>query len=322
MPLAEVLMEASGSQVVDSVSSIYELMNKGLNQSAMEEAYYTLSLAPTYLPLHSLMGDMLVKEGDLDRAVAKFEVVTRSYASRGEGQQAIRYARKVVQLSPMNLEARAKLIELLREAGELEETIDETVQMAEVYYSLADLGMARKTYMEAFKAAQQGGLERSVKVRLLKRAADIDIQSLEWRQAMRLLEQIRTLQPEDGETRAQIIHLNFRLGHEQQALSELDNFSAYLSSTHQHRQLIDFLNELLVDYPESIPLRRRLTDAYANAGAVSEAVTQLDTIGEMLLQSGDRAGAVQTIEAIIALSPPNKNDYLLLLDQMRKEGMK
>ncbi len=322
IPLAEVLTEASSSQVIESAASIYDLMNKGQLQTAMEEAYFTLSLAPTYLPMHSLMGDLLVKEGDLDRAVAKLEVVTRTYAARGESQQAIRFGRKVVQISPVDIGARSKLIELLRNAGELEESIEEYIQLAEVYYSLADLGMARKTYMEAFKVAQQGSLDPAVKIRLLKRAADIDMQSLEWRQAMRLLEQIRTLQPEDGETRSQIIRLNFRLGQEQQALSELDNFSAYLISSHRHKELTAFIDGLLADYPESIPLRRRLADAHATAGAIGEAVSQLDAIGEMLLQSGDRAGAMQTIEAIIALSPPNKSDYILLLDQMRREGMK
>ena len=100
IPLAEVLTEARSSQVIESVAAIYELMNEGKHQTAMEEAYFTLSLAPTYLPMHTLMGDLLVKEGDLDRAVAKLEVVTRSYAARGESQQAIRYARKVVQISP------------------------------------------------------------------------------------------------------------------------------------------------------------------------------------------------------------------------------
>ena len=191
-----------------------------------------------------------------------------------------------------------------------------------MYCSLADLAMARKTYMEAFKAAQQGGADRLVKIKLLHSAADIDMQSLDWRQAMRMLEQIRTLQPEEGETRAQIILLSLRLGQEPQALAELDNFSAYLISNQQQEKLPALIDGLLVDYPESIPLRRRLADAYAGSGRIGEAVSQLDTIGEKLLQAGDRAGALQTVETIIALSPPNKAEYEVLLDQMRKEGLK
>jgi hypothetical protein len=36
-----------------------------------------------------------------------------------------------------------------------------------------------------------------------------------------------------------------------------------------------------------------------------------------LLQTGDRAGAIQTIETIIALAPPNRAEYITLLRQLQ-----
>jgi hypothetical protein len=76
---------------------------------------------------------------------------------------------------------------------------------------------------------------------------------------------------------------------------------------------------LLVDYPDSIPVRRRLAEAFRNAGKTSEAIYQFDLIGESLLQAGDRSGAIQAIETIIALSPPNKREYIALLEQLRRQ---
>ncbi len=318
-PLAEVLMEARSNQMIELVSAIYDMMEEQHLDSAMEEAYYALHFAPTYLPMHALMGEMLVRRGDYESAVAKYEVVSRTYASRGEMQQAIQYTMKVVNLAPSDLDARNKLINQLLASGQMDKAIEEHAQLAEVYYNLADLGMARKTYLEALKTAQHANTDRSVKVKLLHRVADMDMQSLDWRQALRIFEQIRTLQPDDEEARSQIIHMNVRFGQEQQAMAEMDKMISYMVSNNQHMKLITFVRQLLIDFPESIPLRRRLADIYANAGMIAEAVVELDTIGDALLQSGDRAGAIQTIEKIVALGPRNKTEYLALLDQMRRE---
>jgi tetratricopeptide (TPR) repeat protein len=317
VPLAEILTEARSSQVVELMAWIYDLSRHGHVRSAMEEAYRAIQFAPTYLALHSMMGELLVKEKDLPGAVIKFQVVSRAYASRGEMQQAIRYSRRVVELAPTDLNARAKLIEQLIAFGQIDSALDEYGQLAEVYYSLADLSMARRTYMDALRVAQQSNVDRYSKIRLLHRVADIDMQSLDWRQALRVLEQVRTLQPDDEGARTQIIQLNFRMGQEQQALAEIDNFLAYLSSTNQHQKLGVFLTSMVNEYPDNIPVRRRLADAYRQFGQLSDAILQLDTIGEMLLQAGDRAGAIQTIETIIALAPPNRAEYITLLRQLQ-----
>lgn len=144
IPLAEILTEARSGQVVELMAWIYDLSQHGHVRSAMEEAYRAIQFAPTYLALHSMMGELLVKEKNVSGAVIKFQVVSRAYASRGEMQQAIRYSRRVVELAPTDLNARGKLIEQLIAFGQIENALDEYGQLAEVYYSLADLSMARK----------------------------------------------------------------------------------------------------------------------------------------------------------------------------------
>ncbi len=317
IPLAEILTEARSTQVVEAMAVIYDLVKRGYLRTAMEEAYRVIQVAPTYLALHSLMGELLVQEKDLSGAVTKFQVVARAYASRNEIQQAIRYSRKVVDLAPTDLNARAKLIEQLLTFGLIENALEEYGQLAEIYYSLADLSMARKTYMDALRIAQQSSVDRSLKIKLLHRVADIDMQSLDWRQALRVLEQVRTLQPDDDGARMQIIQLNFRMTQEQQALAELDNYLAYLSSNNQNKKLVAFMTGMIKEYPNNVPVRRRMADIYRQLGQLEDAILQLDAIGEMLLQVGDRAGAMQTIESIIALAPANKDDYLTLLRQLQ-----
>jgi tetratricopeptide (TPR) repeat protein len=239
---------------------------------------------------------------------------------RGDAQQTINFARRVVELTPTDLGARKSLIDQLVAFGKAESAIEEYIHLAEAYYAQADLSQARKTYQEALRIGQQMNVDRSLRVKILYRMADIDTQSLEWRQALRILEQARTLQPDDPNARNQIIALNFRLSQEATALAELDNYIAYLGGSNRQTQLIQYLETLSADYPERIPVRRRLVDAYRQAGRIADAVRQLDSIGETFLQSGDRAAAIQTVEMIISLNPPNRHEYLQLLEQLRGDS--
>lgn len=315
MPLAEILSQASSSQVIDSLSHIYELANVGKPRSAMEEAFYALEKAPTYLPLHTFMGDLLVKQGDNAGAVAKYLVVAKIYGIRGETLQSINLFRKITELSPMDLNARGRLIEQLIAAGKSDDAINEYLRLADMYFNLADLNMARKTFTDALRFAQQAQVDRKTRVNILHKMADIDLQSLDWRQALRVFEQIRTLQPDDQVARANLIELNFRLGLEDRAVAELDNYVAYLDN--KQGSLLSFLEQQVSEFADRVPTRRRLADMYLRMGRKQDAVTQYDAIGEILIGSGDQAGAIQIIEMILALDPPNKDEYKLLLEQMK-----
>src|SRR5688500_7483488 len=58
MPLAEVILQAQSSQVLESISHVHQLARTGRLRSAMDEAFQALTYAPTYLPLHTLMGEI------------------------------------------------------------------------------------------------------------------------------------------------------------------------------------------------------------------------------------------------------------------------
>ncbi|MBN2550857.1 MAG: tetratricopeptide repeat protein [Anaerolineales bacterium] len=319
-PLAEILTEARSGQIIEAITRINEISNTGNLRAAMEEAFYALDSAPTYLPLHNLMGELLVKQGNIPGAVNKLQVVARAYGMRGEPQPAIGLYRRVVELTPTDLNARSRLIDQLLASGQAEAATNEYMQLAEVYYSLADLNMARKVYTDALRAAQLPRVDSTLRIKILHRMADIDMQSLDWRQALRIYEQIRTLQPEDIEARANLIELNFRLDQEQQSLAELDNYLAFLSSNNQMVKAVSFLETLVAENPKRVLVRRRLADLYRHLGRMKEAILQLDAIGEHLMQEGDRNSAIQIIEMIISLNPPNRADYQRLMEQLRSAG--
>jgi tetratricopeptide (TPR) repeat protein len=317
IPIAEFITEARSSQIVESLSTIYDLENQGKTHSAMEEILFALQYAPTYLPLHQYMGELLVKENHIQEATAKFMVVARTYSTRGEARQAISIYKRILELAPMDLTARTRLIEQLMATGNLEAVLQEYLSMGEVYYNLADLEMTRKTYTEALRIAQQSGVDRSWRIQILHRMADIDMQSLDWRQALRIFEQIRTLQPDDEKARANLVELNFRLAQDAQAMNELENAVSTFSAQGDKSRGIEFIENLVKENPERMAVRRKLVEMHLKLGQIKNAIGELDSIGDMLLQSGDKAGAIKTIEAILALNPPNKADYKDLLEKIK-----
>ena len=63
-------------------------------------------------------------------------------------------------------------------------------------------------------------------------------------------------------------------------------------------------------------LRERLAVAYVQNNMTREAIAQYDTLGEMQLENGLRDQAIQTVQAIINLGPPDVEGYRRLLAQI------
>jgi tetratricopeptide (TPR) repeat protein len=315
LPIAEIIIQAQSSQVIEAMKTVNELARANFLRSAMDEAFHTLLYAPTYLPLHILIGELLIRDGRPLDAITKFTMVANSYSVRGEGAQATSILKRVIQLAPMDLVARNRLIEQLTARGEVDQAIGEYMDLADIYYRLAELDMARKSYTTALRLAGQPNANRDWSVRILQRMADIDMQRLDWRQAMRVFEQIRTLRPDDASVRESLIELNLRLAQAPQAQAELESFVAYLEGN-KREEILPFLQKLLVEHDDQTMIHRILADQLFKNGNTAEAITRLDAVGEKLMESGDKEGVARVIHQILAMNPNNAEEYRTLLAQL------
>jgi tetratricopeptide (TPR) repeat protein len=317
MPLAEVLIQSQSSQVLEAMNTINTLARANRLRSAMDEAFYAVINAPTYLPLHSLIGDLLIREERIPDAIAKFTVVAQAYSVRGEAAQATNILRRILKLAPMDLAVRTRLIDQLIARGQVDEAISEYIELADIYYRLAELDMARKTYSTALRVAQQSSGNRTWSTQILTRMADIDMQRLDWRQAIRVYEQIRTLRPDDETARKNLIDLNLRLSQPQQATAELDSYMTYLEEAGKREDGILFCETLIEDHGGQIFIRRALADLYRKSGRIPEAIAQLDAIGDTLMASGDTQAVVEVVNQILMMNPPNAEQYREVLRQLQ-----
>ncbi|MBL8101089.1 MAG: hypothetical protein JNM02_01030, partial [Anaerolineales bacterium] len=219
--------------------------------------------------------------------------------------------------SPMDLGARNRLIEQLTARGQVDDAIQEYLELAAIHYRLAELDMARKTYTIALRLVQQGNASRDWNTHILQRMADIDLQRLDWKQALRVYEQIRTLAPDDDSARKQIIELNLRMAQPDKALSELENYINHLENQNKNDLAVTFLEELVKEHEDQPLLKRTLAAQLHQMGRTPEAVTLLDVLGEILVEKGDREGAIDVINQIVLMNPQNVEDYRQLLKQLR-----
>jgi tetratricopeptide (TPR) repeat protein len=317
-PVADLLTEASSGGIVDSLSQIQKLAAIGKYRSAMEEAFMAVEIAPTYLPLHIVMGDLLVKQGQVTDATQRFQMIARSYLLREDRNRAIEIYRHILEFAPMDVQSRDTLIGMLLETRQIEEASSEYIKQSDSYFAQADLVKVRSTLAKALKLAQDNNLDAALRTDLLMRMADIDLQSVDWRQAARTYEQIRTLKPDDQSVRATLVDLYFRLNQNSQASTEISNFVKYLLDRHQPELAEEFVEKLVVDHPDQPLALHHLADLYRQMGRTEEAIQRYDAAGEAYLNAGNKQAAAEAIMALLSLNPSNAAEYQQLLAQIRR----
>jgi tetratricopeptide (TPR) repeat protein len=315
-PLSDLLAMPGASEVVESLRRIETYMARSQWASALEEAYYALGQAPIHLPLHLRIAEILAAENRQQAAIDKYTTIAETYRVRGELARATRVTQQVLRLSPLDVSVRGQLISLLVEQGKTADALTQFVDLAETYYQLADLESARNTYADALMLAEQHHLGREWSVSLLHRMGDLDLQRLNWREAQHVYEQIRNLAPDDGPARATLIDLLFRLGNSRQGMGETDAYLKQLLAARDLDAAIALLAELVETHPGESGLVARLARLYHDSGRRAEAIAQYDRLGEMQLQAGQSAQAIETVRTILALEPDDAEQYQQLLQEL------
>lgn len=147
------LPEPLRSQVGQAVRNIENYVAHGLLTAAIEECLRVLEIAPQYLDVHLMLGEIYVRQGKIDQAIAKYTVLIDAYMVNGRIDDAISTYRRIVQLEPNNLNYRVKLIELLNRQGRLDEVLSERMTAADTYLRLGYADRAIQEFEQALLAS-------------------------------------------------------------------------------------------------------------------------------------------------------------------------
>lgn len=321
VPLAEMLAVGGSEQVFDDVERIDNYISRHLWDAAMEEAMMALQEAPNYLPLHERMADVLVKTNRPKAALDKLSVLGETYFIRGDMERAIKSYNRAVQISPVNIPARHRLINLLVQVGKVDEAVRQHLRLAELHGDMAQIEEKRKSLGQALRLAEQRSGSGEMKLEILHQLVDIDMSRLNWRGALDVYKQMQPLDSEDEHIPLSIIDLHLRLGQDAEAGRALDRYLERLVREKRGSQIIGRLEELTREHPGTVGLHERLAKGYLAAGRKSEAISQFDALGELQIDAGQTERAIATIQKIIELQPPEVGGYLELLRNLKSGAL-
>jgi tetratricopeptide (TPR) repeat protein len=226
------------------------------------------------------------------------------------------YSRALV-AAPMSISVREKLIDLLTENGELNLALDEYVALGESYYRLARVDAALEKYEQALSLASQIDAPTDWRVGILHRVADLHMQRVHWKEAASVFEKILGLSPDDEQAGFRLVELRYRLGQERLALADVDALIMRYGKRKELPKIATLIKDLVAANPQDLSLRSRLTRIYVELGMKREAIAELDTLGELQLEAGRRAEAMETLRTIILLEPDEKEGYTRLLRELQ-----
>lgn len=314
--VVDILVTDHSDQLTRSVSMIDQALRQGLLTLAMDEAHYAIEYAPSYLPVHVRMAEIMMREGRVRQAIQKYNTVAKTYMVRGENDRAASILGEVLEMAPLDISVRTNLIELLETEERWDEALDQYVDLADTYHQLGDFDMARNTYSLAERVASRVAASPEKVVHIKHRIADIDQMRLDVRKAQRIYEEIIELAPEDERAHRMLIDLNYRQGNPVEGIKRLDKLLGMYAKQKQINRIVTLLEELVTVHPNDTGLRSRLAAIYRQRGRKQDAVLQLDALGELQLEAGLHEEAANTIRQIIALNPEGLDDYKRLLAQL------
>jgi tetratricopeptide (TPR) repeat protein len=314
--VVDILIAQEGDKLTQSIALIDRYMRQGLLTLAMDEAHRAVEFSPNYLPIHVRMAEIMVREGRLRNAVAKYNTIARTYLARGENDRARKILRDVLEMAPLDVAVRESLIELLEMEEKWDEALDQYIDLADTHHQLGNFDKSRETYVLAERIALRVNATPEKIVRIKHRIADIDQMRLDTRKAQKIYEEIIQLDPNDERAHRMLVDINYRQGNQVEAIRRLDKLLGLYARNKQVNRITQLLEELVTLYQNDTGLRSRLAAIYRQLGRKHDAIVQLDALGELQLEAGLHKDAANTIRQIITLNPDHIEDYRKLLAQL------
>jgi len=310
------ISEGGSDRLASTVSRIDTYIRQGLLTLAMDEAHTAVESSPYYLPVHVRMAEIMMREGRLRQAINKYSAVARSYMSRDENDRAASILVEVLEMAPLDIVVRTSLINLLESENRMDEMLDQHIDLAKTYNQLGNFEKSRETYQQAERLAKRIDASVDKVVKIKHNLAEMEQMRLETRRAIQTYEQIVEISPTDVRALRMLVDLQYGVGNHVVGLKHLDRLLGLYAKQKQITKIVQILEELVRGYSDDTGLRRRLADIYVRLNRKSDAIDQLDALGELQLEAGMQQEARKTIERIISLGPDHVEDYQRLLSQL------
>jgi tetratricopeptide (TPR) repeat protein len=318
MPLSmqEVFETPESERVIALLRGSAEMMQAQKLYAAGDLAYQAIELAPNYLPAHVQIAEISLAAGRVSDALAKYDMLAEIAEVRHDLPKAIAFYKQALNLGADDVTRRAKLINVLVQSGKLTEALDEYESVGK---GLAENGQYEKAadkFGEGLAIAERAGVVGDTVTRLRRQLGMTYLKLREYDKALPLFQEIRAVDPEDDQVRYYLVTLYLRLGKTQDGERELQELLDRHTDSVENTQAT--LASLAEAFPDSVAIHRQLAAVYKRRGNLDKAIEVLDGLGDRLLSAGKTADAVVVVQDIIAMNPPQVEDYRRLLLELRQ----
>jgi tetratricopeptide (TPR) repeat protein len=316
--LVEVIQVSESDRVLEALALAQEYLRRDKLVAASEECLHAIELAPTYLPAHIRLADILVKQDRLSEANTKYQTIAELCVITGDLKRAETMYRSALKIAPDDVGTRSKLIDLLTQQNRTEEALEQYLELGESYARANQVGKALEKFTEGVRLATRAGQSGKLALTLRHRLAEMRARQNDFAGALTVYQEIRQHSPEDERAHFYIVDLEFRLGQTGAALRDLETLLTRYQTRNEPQKVTAVLEALVQSYPTEPDLVMRLAQHYHALGATEQAIAALDALGEAQLSMGNKRAAAVTIRRIIELKPPRVEEYQKLLQEISR----
>lgn len=316
LSMQEVFETPQSQAVIELMRVSDELMRAGKLNAAGELAYQAIELAPNYLPAHVQVAEIAVAAGHISEGVQKYDVLAQTAEVRRDLPKAISFYKQALKLGPEDVTRRTKLISVLVESGQLPDALNEYESVGRELENAGQLRQAADKYAEGLAMATRAGVAGETPKKLKRQLGLAYLKMREYDKALSVFQEIERNDPNDDNARYYVVELFLLTGQTHQAQTELNGLLERYE--HTPRDAHSILVTLAREFPEQTFLQRYLAASFAAQGDTAQAVRILDDLGERLLSANRTTEAVAVIQDIIALEPPQVEEYKRLIAELRE----
>lgn len=314
--LAEVIEVPESDKVLEALALSQEYLRRSKFQAASEECYRAIELAPTYLPAHVRLAEVLAREGRIEDARAKYQTLAELSNARGDLARSEGFYRQLLKIAADDVGDRSKLIDILTKQGRMDEAVQEYLELGEGHSRAGQFDKAAEKFGEGVRLAARAGITNSTVINLRHRLAETWTRKGNWKNALAAYQEIRQLSPDDERALVHMVDLEFRLGQTAAAQKDLEDLLARYRTSNEPRKAISLLEGLIQSHPNESSTRARLAQTFIAAGEKDKAIAALDALGDLQLSTGQKQAAAATVRQIISMDPPRIEEYKQLLQQI------
>ena len=107
-----------------------------------------------------------------------------------------------------------------------------------------------------------------------------------WDGALKALQSLKTLMPDDHGVHTRLSDIYFRQGHLTEALGELNDLLVHYQQRNENEKTLETLGHMAKLAPNNVAVRRKLSDLYLKLGMTDHGLTELNTLAELQLKAG------------------------------------